>query len=105
MDVISTKNSRMKFSLLHIIKVSAVRAKIRHHIHDKITSPLSKAIHSEDLDLINLACDIYLETLTLDQIRHAKNELLPLIEVSATSNLETIYDILMKIETKLKKSA
>lgn len=68
------------------------------------TSPLSKAILSKDLNLISLACDQFLESLTFNQLRHAKDELTMFIKTLSGSKLDLIQNILIKIRYKVDLS-
>lgn len=72
---------------------------------NKLTSPLSKAFHSEDVDLIKFAADLFLIHLTTNQLQHARLECLSLLnEEQKFSETEAIFsELLEKIHLLLHK--
>jgi hypothetical protein len=66
---------------------------------NKFTSPLSKALHSEDIDLIKSAADIFLTHLTSSQLHHSRLECLNLLNnINFIDNSAILSDLLEHID-------
>lgn len=57
-----------------ILQTGSIKPQEFYFPVNKLTSPLSKAIHSEDIDLIKTVADIFLPHLTTNQLQHARLE-------------------------------
>lgn len=69
---------------------------------NKVASPLSKALHLNDCNIIVMACELYCDSLTLDQALHARSELLHNIKKQDISPFDFLHEIYFRIDARIK---
>ena len=65
------------------------------------TSPLSRALQTKDFNIINLACELFCDSLTLNQANYAKRELLSYIDNSDALYDQSIHEVKFWLKSRL----